>query len=47
MNQNNGVCIDAIGNDGNKDNYFGVKEEIWDLDYEPLKIPLFRCQWMN
>ena len=27
-NQNSGVRIDAIGNDGNKDNYFGVTEEI-------------------
>ena len=30
-NQNSGVRIDAIGNDGNKDNYFGVIEEIWKL----------------
>ena len=28
MNQNSGVRIDAIGNDGNKDSYFGVIEEI-------------------
>ena len=41
MNQNSGVCIDAIGNDGNKDSYFGVMEEIWELDYEPLKILFF------
>ena len=47
MNQNSGVRIDAIGIDGNKDNYFGVIEEIWELDYGPLKIPLFRCQWVN
>ena len=46
-NQNNGVRIDAIGHDGNKDNYFGVKEEIWELDYGPLKIPMFWCQWVN
>ena len=46
-NQNSGVCIDAIGNDGNKDNYFGVIEGIWEFDYGPLKIPLFRCQWVN
>ena len=45
-NQNSGVRIDAIGNDGNKDSYFGVIE-IWELDYGPLKIPLFRCQWVN
>ena len=41
-NQNSGVRIDAIGNDGNKDNYFAVIEEIWELDYGPLKILLFR-----
>jgi len=45
--QNSGVRIDAIGNDGNKDNYVGIIEEIWELDYEPLKVPLFRCQWVN
>ena len=28
MNQNSGVRIDAIGNDGNKDSYFCVIEEI-------------------
>ena len=46
-NQNSGVRIDAIEIDGNKDNYFGVIEEIWELDYGPLKIPLFRCQRVN
>ena len=40
-NQNSGVRIDAIGHDGNKDSYFGVMEEIWELDYEPLKILFF------
>ena len=43
-NQNSGVRIDAIGNDENKDSYFGVIEEIWELEYGPLMIPLFRCQ---
>ena len=46
-NQNNGVCIDAIGHDGNKDSYFGVMEEIWEPDYGPLKIPMFWCQLVN
>ena len=46
-NQNSGVRIDAKGHDGNKDSYFGVIEEIWELDYGPLKIPLFRCKWVN
>jgi hypothetical protein len=30
-----------------KDSYYGVIEEIWELDYELLKIPLFCCQWVN
>jgi len=47
MNQNSGVRIDAIGNDGNKDSYFGVIEEIWELECGPLMILLFRCQWVN
>jgi hypothetical protein len=46
-NQNSGVHIDAIGHDGNKVSYFGVIEEIWELDYGPLKILMFRCQWVN
>jgi hypothetical protein len=43
-NQNSGVCIDAIGNDGKKDSYYGVIKEIWELDYGPLKIPLLCYQ---
>ena len=31
MNQNSGVRIDAIGNDGNKDSYFGVIERYGSL----------------
>ena len=46
-NQNSGVRIDAIGNDENKDSYFGVIEEIWELEYGPLMIFLFQCQWVN
>jgi hypothetical protein len=46
-NQNSGVRIDAIHNDGKKGSYYGVIEEIWELDYGPLKIPLFRYQWVN
>ena len=46
-NQNSCVRIDAIGNKGNKDSYFGVIEEIWVLDYGSLKIHLFRYQWVN
>ena len=25
----------------------GYIEEIWELNYGPLKIPLFRCQWVK
>jgi hypothetical protein len=44
--QNSGVR-DAIGNVGKKDSYYGVIDEIWELEYGLLKIPLFRCQWVN
>ena len=46
-NQNSGVRIDAIDNTGRKNSYYGVIEDIWELDYGPLKIPLFRCQWVK
>ena len=40
-NQNSGVRIDATDNNGNKDTYYGIIEEIWEMDYGPLKVPLF------
>ena len=27
--------------------YYGFIEEMWELEYGPLKIPLFRCQWVK
>ena len=39
--------IDKTDNDRNKNSYFDVIEEIWEPDYGSLKIPLFRCQWVN
>ena len=30
-----------------KDRYYDVIEEIWELDYGPWKIRLFRCQWVK
>ena len=45
--QNSRVRIDAIGNDRNKDSYFEVIEKIWELEYGPFDVPLFRCQWVN
>jgi hypothetical protein len=46
-NQNSGVHINAIDSSGKKDRYFGVIEEIWELNYGPLKIPLFWYQWVK
>ena len=46
-NQNSGVRIDTTDNDRNKNSYFDVIEEIWELDYGSLKIPLFQCQWVK
>jgi acyl-ACP thioesterase len=45
-NQNSGVRMFAIDSNRNKENYYGVIEEIWELDYGPLKVPLFRCKWI-
>jgi hypothetical protein len=43
-NQNSGVCIDAIIDDnGELETYYGVIKEIWELDYGPLKNPVFKC----
>ena len=39
-NQNSGVRIDATDSSGQTNSYFGYIEEIWELDYGPLKIPL-------
>ena len=46
-NQNSGVRVVATDGNGKKESYYGVIEEIWELDYGPLKIPLFRCQWVK
>ena len=27
--------------------YYGFIEEIWELAYSPLKVALFRCQWVR
>jgi hypothetical protein len=43
IHQNSGVCIDAMGSNNNKNSYYGVIEEIWELEYGPLNIPLFLC----
>lgn len=46
-NQNSGVRIDATDTNGNTNSYYGIIEEIWELEYGPLKIPLFKCQWVK
>jgi hypothetical protein len=45
--QNSGVHIDAMDSNNNKNSYYGVIEEIWELQYGPLNIPLFLCQWVK
>ena len=46
-NQNSGVRFDAATKRG-KGTYYGYIEEIWELDYgRGLKVPLFRCKWVN
>jgi hypothetical protein len=39
--QNSGVRIDAMDNNNNKNSYYGVIEEIWELEYGPLNILCF------
>nr|ABA97394.2 transposon protein, putative, CACTA, En/Spm sub-class [Oryza sativa Japonica Group] len=46
-NQNNVVRIDAMGHNGTTGTYYGAIEDIWELDYGSLKVPLFRCQWVR
>ena len=46
-NQNSGVRFDATTNTG-KETYYGYIEDIWELSYGGgLKVPLFRCKWVN
>nr|AAV32185.1 putative polyprotein [Oryza sativa Japonica Group] len=40
-NQNSAVRVDAMGHDGTTGTYSGAIEDIWELDYGPLKVPLF------
>ena len=46
-NQNSGVRFDAETKTA-KETYYGYMQEIWELDYGcGLKVPLFRCKWVN
>ena len=49
VNQNSGVRAVAIGAGGQKIDYFGTIEDIWELDYgtEALNVALFRCRWIK
>nr|ABA97282.1 transposon protein, putative, CACTA, En/Spm sub-class [Oryza sativa Japonica Group] len=46
-NQNSAVRVDAMGHDGTTATYYSAIEDISELDYGPLKVPLFRCQWVR
>ncbi|XP_021991893.1 uncharacterized protein LOC110888688 [Helianthus annuus] len=30
-----------------KDSYYGVIQEIWELNYHAFEIPVFKCKWVN
>ena len=45
-NQNSGVRIDAYDR-GNRETYYGFIEEIWELEIDELRVPLFRYQWIT
>ena len=48
MNQNNGVRIEALDGVGRKIQYFGIIEEIWELDYgKDITVALFQCCWIK
>ena len=48
MNQNNGVRIEALDGLGRKIQYFGIIEEIWELDYgRDITVALFWCRWIK
>ena len=48
VNQNNDVRIEAIDEVGRKVLYFGIIEDIWELDYgRDIKVALFRCRWIK
>lgn len=57
VNQNSGVNLVATAMQiaGHKDknpmyaemNFYGVITEIWELDYNLLRIPVFKCDWVD
>jgi hypothetical protein len=48
VNQNSGVRKEALGGLLWKIQYFGIVEEIWELDYGmDIMVALFRCRWIK
>jgi Domain of unknown function (DUF4218)/Domain of unknown function (DUF4216) len=48
VNQNSGVRIDAIDAADVTTTYFGLIEDIWELDYGlRIQFPVLRCQWVK
>ena len=52
--QNSGVSVEALDMHISKEVattrqafYYGVLQEIWELDYRYRQIPLFKCDWVN
>uniref|UniRef100_A0A803QCV8 DUF4216 domain-containing protein n=1 Tax=Cannabis sativa TaxID=3483 RepID=A0A803QCV8_CANSA len=47
--QNNGVYLESHGSGrlNDKEEYFGVINDIIMLDYRTFKVPLFQCDWAN
>ena len=45
--QNRSILIECITVDeADKRVYYGTIEEIWELNYVKVKVPLFRCKWV-
>jgi hypothetical protein len=48
VNQNSGVRVVALDGVGRKAEFFGIIEDIWELDYgRDIKVALFRCCWIK
>jgi len=48
MYQNSSIKVEAVDPNGRKDWYYGVIEEIWELEYDTLlTVPLFKCKWVK
>ena len=48
MNQNSGVRIEALVGMGQKIQFFGIIEDIWELDYgRDIQVAMFRCRYIK